>query len=151
MMGRICQVFDDSKSAYVYRNNKNRLDAKCAKITHCNSTLMIIKRMSTCKIKELFETFRYMDIENFRRRVIESIDDDQVILIESDHLRALSLLSKDDKDLEEVRKHFKSCEFRERLINDYINVLNDQNELLENHRLEFTQRFPEMTRSDESN
>ena len=91
-----------------------------------NEKLEIYRNAS---IKELLETFRDRDIENFRRRVIESIDDDQVILIESDHLRALSLLSKDDKDLEEVRRHFKSCEFRERLINDYINVLNDQNEL----------------------
>jgi len=76
-------------------------------------------------IKELYATFNYSDYERFRQRVIESIDNEDIVLVESDHLEALSLLPKDDKELEEIIGHLKSFEFKEKLIVDYLNVLED--------------------------
>jgi len=91
-------------------------------------------------IQELYKTFSYTDY----KRVIESIDDEQVILVESNHLKALRLLSKDENELEKEIEYFKSMEVRERLIVDYLNVLNDQKELLETRKFKLTESVPDL-------
>jgi hypothetical protein len=77
-------------------------------------------------IKELTTTFRYSDYDEFKQRVIESIENEEIILIESDHLNALNLLANHEKEPDEVVGYLRSLEFRERLIEDYLNVLNGQ-------------------------
>jgi hypothetical protein len=42
-----------------------------------------------------------------------------------------------------VHKHLKSAEFREKLIVDYLNVLNDQKEFLELRKIKLTESLPE--------
>jgi ankyrin repeat protein len=94
-------------------------------------------------IKELTTTFRYSDYDEFKQRVIESIENEEIILIESDHLNALNLLANHEKEPDEVVGYLRSLEFRERLIEDYLNVLRKQRELLENRELRLTECLSE--------
>jgi hypothetical protein len=98
-------------------------------------------------IQELSETFKYTDYDVFKQRVIESIQDENVILIDSDHLKALDLLDleADEKELNEVIDNLKSLKFQERLIVDYLNVLKEQNDLLEIRKKNIISSFPEIT------
>jgi hypothetical protein len=109
-------------------------------------------------MKEIYETFRYTDYEGFRQRVIESIDNEEVFLVEPNHLKVIRYyLSQIENDLEQDYKtiseikaeHLKSSEFRERLIVDYLNVLNDKKELLEIRRFKLTQCFPQLAKQFE--
>jgi hypothetical protein len=98
-------------------------------------------------IKELSSTFSYSNYDEFRQRVIESIDNEDIVLVDSDHLKALSFLRNDQQDLEDVIRHLKSLEFKERLIVDYLNVLEDQKKLLENRKTKLSAHFPELSQS----
>jgi hypothetical protein len=100
-------------------------------------------------IQELSNTFKYTDYEKFKQRVIDSLDSEEMIVVESDHLKALGLLKNDEKELEEVIEHLKSNEFREKLIVDYLNVLNDLKEFLEIRKLKLVQSLPELTEKSE--
>jgi ankyrin repeat protein len=82
-------------------------------------------------IKELSDTFKYTDYKRFQERVIKSIEDEDVIIVDRNHLEALGIYNKQEKELVEVIEHLKSLEFRERLIADYLNVLEEQKEILE--------------------
>jgi hypothetical protein len=95
-------------------------------------------------IQELLDTFKYSDYEKFKQRVIESIDNEEVIVVDADHLDAIRELPNDEKDPEEVIGHLQSLEFRERFIVDYLNVLSDQNEHLKMIKLMLTESFPDL-------
>jgi hypothetical protein len=96
-------------------------------------------------IRELVASFKYADYDEFKRRVKDSIENEEMILVESDHLKALDFVSNDEKELEEEIEYLRSLEFRERLIIDYLNVLDDQRELLEVAKLKITASSPEST------
>jgi hypothetical protein len=90
------------------------------------------------KIHESFshsQSFGFLDYEKFKQRVIESIDNDERVVVDSNHLKALCLLSNKEMELIEAIEYLRSLEFRERLIVDYLNVLGDQRELLENRKI----------------
>jgi hypothetical protein len=92
-------------------------------------------------VNELIDTFKYTDYEKFKQRVVESIDNDDVILIDSDHLEALESVSMDEK---ETFEYLKSFEFKERFIVDYLNFLEDLKERLEMKRRKLNQSYPEI-------
>jgi ankyrin repeat protein len=102
-------------------------------------------------INELTATFRYSDYDAFKQRVIESIENEEIILIESDHLNALNLLANHEKESDEVVGYLRTSEFRERLIEDYLNVLNGQRELLENRELRLTECLSESSKYSSQN
>jgi hypothetical protein len=105
------------------------------------------EQITACRnalIRELSNTFKYTDYEEFKERVLESIDNEQVILIESDHLKALDLIANNEKVLDEVIKHLKSPECRERVKVDYLNFLNDKKEPLESRKIQLVKSFSEL-------
>jgi len=76
-------------------------------------------------------------------RVIESIQDEGGISVDPNHLKALNILEYEEKEIEEPIDYLKSLQFRERLIVDYLNVLEEQNELLEiRKKIKSYQVFP---------
>jgi ankyrin repeat protein len=96
-------------------------------------------------IQELSDTFKYTDYDVFKQRVIESIQDENVILVDSDHLKALNQLGSDVKWVEEAIVNLKSLQFQERLIVDYLNVLKDHIELLEIRNKKIISSLPEIS------
>jgi len=85
-------------------------------------------------IKELSDTFKYTDHELFKEKVIESIENEQVTVLEYAHLKALSNFisqSNDETTLNEVKEHLKTLEFQEKLFEGFINVLVSEKECLE--------------------
>jgi hypothetical protein len=95
-------------------------------------------------IRELSDTFKYVDYMRFKERVIESIENEQVNVIAYGHLKAVShLFAHEERLFEEEKTQFKSFEFRERLIADYLNVLNGQKENLEIVKLKLSAHFPD--------
>jgi hypothetical protein len=94
-------------------------------------------------IQELSDIFKYTDFDEFKRRVIKSIENEEVIVVERTHVKALYQMTLVQSNLEALN-HLKSFEFRERLIVDYINVLKDHKELLEIRKSKFITNFPEV-------
>jgi len=70
-------------------------------------------------INEISQNFTYTDYDKFKQRVVESIDNDEVVVVDSDHLRALGFLSNQDKEMVEAVDYLRSLEFREKLIVDF--------------------------------
>jgi len=95
-------------------------------------------------IQELIDTFSYTDYEKFKQRVVESIENGKIILIDADHLKAFSLLSPNENKFKEVIDYLRSMEFRERLIVDYFSVLNDQKELLELRHIQLNRSLSDL-------
>jgi len=125
-----------------YKWQERRLiDNLDKKNSNCNNQTLLIYRNAL--VKELSETFKYEDYEGFKSSVIESIENEQMAILEYDHIKALNhLLSQEKHWFEEERTQFKSMEFREKLIVDYLNVLNDQKKLLEIVKLKLFAMFP---------
>jgi hypothetical protein len=105
-------------------------------------------------IKELLNIFKYTDYERFKERVIDSIENEQISVVEYGHLIVLDyFLSQDEKQLryeseltlKEIHEHMKSFEFRERLVVDYINVLKGQKESLELRKIQLLESFSEFS------
>ncbi len=109
----------------------------------------IFKVYRNALIKELYDTFHYTDYDQFKQRVIDSIDKEEIILLERDHLAALKCISHIELKSDAISAYFKSYEFREKLIVDYLNVLNDQKELLERKKHQFTETFPDLGKAFE--
>jgi hypothetical protein len=110
-----------------------------------------IKIYRNALISELSNTFKYTDYEQFKREVIESIENEEKVLVDSDHLKALELLAMDERYFEYSLSSLVSIEFRERFIVDYLNVLDEQRDLLEIRKLQLFERFPELTSVVEPN
>jgi ankyrin repeat protein len=56
----------------------------CAVTAHFNHDKLDIYRNAL--IKELSDTFKYTDIEKFKERFVESIDNQEVMIVDSDHV-----------------------------------------------------------------
>jgi hypothetical protein len=112
-------------------------------------------------MKEICETLRYTDYKAFKQRVVDSIDNEEVFAIEPNHLKAIRYFrSQIEEELkrnknktisEKEGERLKSFGLRERLVEDYLNVLIDKKELLEIRRLQLTHRFPQLTEQFEQN
>jgi hypothetical protein len=96
-------------------------------------------------IKEISDTFKYTDYENFRKQVVESIDDESIILVDSNHLKASELLATYEKDLENELEHLRSIDFKERLIVDYLNVLDELRRLLQIRKVQLADKLDKFT------
>jgi len=98
---------------------KSSFESLCVSSTWRNGKIVIFKN---ALIKELSETFKYTGYEKFKQRVIESIENEEVI-------------------------HLKSVDFRERFIVDYLNVLNDHKDLLNIRKLKLNESQTKLTES----
>ena len=125
------------------------------KIPLMNRSLLMYRN---ALIKELSNTFKYTDYDQFKEQVVESIDNKQVVVVEYSHLKALRHFLYQDKNesnsenisiSKEVNEFLKSFEFRERLVADYMNVLDSQRELLEIRIIQLTQTFPQFSMSND--
>ena len=104
----------------------------------------ILKIYQNALNQEFLAIFKNTGYEEFKKRVIESIGNEKVIVLEYEHLKALSLFISQYEKKEVNVAHKKSTKFRERLIADYLNTLNDQKELLEIRKMKLAESFPEL-------
>jgi len=132
-----------------YKCQGKRIIDELDEKSSCNRALLMYRN---ALIKELSNAFNYTYYECFKKRVIESIQNEEVIVVEYDHLKGvIHLFSYENHRFEEEKAQFKSLEFRERLIVDYLNVLNDQKELLEITKLKLCANFLDLHESSQQN
>ena len=167
-----CQLLiQNGANLHVKYNGKSIFELLCDKTSIYDGKVEIYRN---ALIKDLSNTFKYADYDKFKQRVVESIGNEEVIVVELDHLKALSQLSRvkkeenqkmsidldsgdleeqsplyDEKKLKAVIAHLKSLEFREKFIVDYLNVLDDLKELLSVREQKLTETVAELTNAFE--
>jgi ankyrin repeat protein len=134
IFGQLCESVLSSSDVYFQtRNNFNRGNSFTSimnSILPLNSLNIIVYRNAL--IKELSDIFKYSDKNEFRKNVVKLLDNEEIKIVQYDHLKALLLLFRNEMkdELEKVIEHLKSNQFRERFFFDYMKILIDQKELL---------------------
>jgi ankyrin repeat protein len=97
-------------------------------------------------IENFYDNFVKLDIEKFRQKIIDSIDNTQMFVIQWGHLKAFKSMRSIDslKELKEknILEYFASYEFQEKYILDLVNTLNEQKESLHIAKTKLIYRFP---------
>ncbi len=124
----LCELFiENGANLHCTYEGKRLFDLLCEDMDSSKSKCFKICRNAL--IKELYDIFNYTDYEKFKQGVVDSIDNPEVIVLETDHLNAVKWVTHDEKELGELKEfihYFKSFELRERIIVDYLDVLGDQ-------------------------
>jgi ankyrin repeat protein len=131
----IAQMLIANGANVFVENNHHKTPFDCALEYGYSDLVKLFIDKSAKLIKDLLLTFNDSYYESFRQRVIESLENKEISIVKSDHLKATSLILKNLQDFEELLANLRSLDFRERLINDYMNVLIDHKELLEIKKL----------------
>jgi ankyrin repeat protein len=101
----------------------------------------------TVIIESFFNQFQTLSVNRLREQVIESIDQEEdTFVIKVDHLKAFEWIRENQlSNIKNIFEYFQSFDFKEKLIEDVINILKDQIEYLNIVKLKLIELCPFIT------